>query len=294
MPAAAAPKPRDGVLDAIDFAVDQLGIRTFAELDMGQALGERAFYAIDRPSVREGVLADARPTRARDQLLTTIERAAERPGLRVVDGDVFDPVTISEIGQVDAILMFNVLLHMVAPDWERALELYAPLASCFVIGNPQWRAGGRSIRLIELGRERFLETVPPSAAHQDLFEHLDEWRPAEGRAHRDSRTAWQWGITDDGLLAKMHELGFELEYERSLGPFPRAPSFEGKAFVFRRVVQAGAGAGVADLRARLAAAEQERDEWRERHAALEQTLADVLGSRSWRLTKPLRALRRRP
>jgi hypothetical protein len=41
-----------------------------------------------------------------------------------------------------------------------------------------------------------------------------------------------------------------------------------------------------ELKRRLAAAERERDEWRAR-------FEDVVQSRSWRLTEPLRALKRR-
>jgi hypothetical protein len=283
---------RKGTLDAIDFAVERLGVESFADLDMGRTYGEHAFYAIDKPTVREGVLADARPTRAQDQLLTAIEQAADRQGMRIVDGDAFDPATIAEIGQVDAVLMFNVLLHMVAPDWGRALELYTPSASCFVIANPQWRDGGNTIRLIDLGRERFLEAVTTSPAHDELFDHLDDWYPAQQRAQRDSRTVWQWGITDADLEAKLRELGFGLDYEQSLGPVPGAPAFENKTFVFSRVT-GGSGSAVADLESRLAAVERERDELQARRDDLERTLADVLGSRSWRLTKPLRALKRR-
>ena len=295
-PVETANTSQKGTLDAIDFAVEQLGIESFADLDMGREYGEHAFYAIETPTVREGVLADARPTRARDQLLTAIERAAEHPGMRVVDGDVLDPATINEIGQVDAVLMVNLLLHMVAPDWGRVLELYAPYTGCFVIANPQW-PGDATIRLVDLGRERFLDAVPPSASHQELFDHLDEWYPAQQRAYRDSRSVWQWGITDTDLAAKLDELGFGLAYERSLGPFPGADAFENKVFVFSRSERPGVNGvserKLAELRARLTAVERERDELRARHDRIEHTLAELLGSRSWRLTKPLRALRRR-
>ena len=303
-PVQAARAPRRGTFEAIDFAVDELGLESFADLDMGQVYGEHAFYVIDKPAVREAVLADARPTRPRHDLLSAIEQAADHPGMRVVDGDILDPVTIAEIGQVDAVLMFNVLLPMVAPDWDRVLELFAPTTSCFVIANPQWQEGERTIRLIELGRERFLEAVPPTAGHQELFDHLDEWYPAQQRTHRDSRTVWQWGITDTDLEAKLAALGFGLAYERSLGPFPGAPTFENKAFVFSRSAERSAAAAdsataVANSRSKLAAVERERDELRERNAELERerdelkrALSDVVASRSWRLTKPLRALKR--
>jgi hypothetical protein len=302
--------PQTGMLEAIDFAVDELGIQSFAELDFDLTLGKHALYTIDKPAVQKGVLVDLRPSRARDQLLTVLEHAAERPGMRVVEGRAFDATTIDEVGEVDAILLFNLLLHTVAPDWDRVLELYAPSTSCFVIGNPQWAEGERTTRLIDLGRERFLETVPPSGPNRDLFDNLDEWIPSQQRARRDSLAAWQWGITDAELRARLDELGFGLDYEWSLGRFPGADGFVNKTFVFSRPefsqaasrprpraspavssspamnTQAKENAELAELKRRLTGVERERDEWKAR-------FEDVVHSSSWRLTEPLRALKRR-
>ena len=225
--------PASPRLEAIDFAVDELGIQSFADLDMGP-LGRHAFYAMDKPTVRQGVLADARRSRPRDQLVSAIEHAAERPGMRIVDGDVFDPATVAEIGNVDGVFMFNLLLHTVAPDWDRVLELYAPTTRCLVIANPQWQEGEQTVRLIDLGRERFLEAVPASERHRLLFDRLDEWHSGEGRPHRDAMSIWQWGITDVGLTERLEALGFRLVYDRHHGPFPGAAGFVSKTFVFRR------------------------------------------------------------
>ena len=283
-------------MDAIDFAVREVGITSFADLDAGATYGEHALYAMGQPTVRAGVLADARTARARGQLLDVIEHAAERPGLRVVDGDALDRDTIAEIGAVDAVFLFNVLLHAVAPDWDRVLEVYAAATSCFVIANPQWRVGAETVRLIELGRHRYLETVPSSAANRDLFERLDEWSSAEQRPTRDSRTVWQWGITDTDLKAKLEELGFGVDLERSHGDVTGAEAFESKTFVFSRR-DAGDNAREAtgdldELRRSLATAEHERDELRRRADDLERTLEDMVESSSWKLTKPLRAAKR--
>lgn len=233
-PSPVATSPAKGALEAIDFAVAELGIRSFASLDNTPAFGRHAFYAIDKPTVQQGVLADLQPTRPRDQLLSAIELAAERPGLRVVDGHALHPQTIAEIGAVDAVLLINVLLHTVAPDWDQVLELYAPSASCFVIANPQWQEGERTVRLVDLGREGFLETVPPSTGHAALFDRLDEWYPPQQRPYRDASNVWQWAITDSDLKAKQAGLGFTLAHERDLGQFPRAERFRNKAFVFGR------------------------------------------------------------
>ena len=110
-------------------------------------------------------------------------------------------------------------LGMVDPDWDQVLELYAPATSSFVIANPQWERGETTVRLIDLGRERYLEAVPPGEATPELFDRLDEWHRGPAAAvSRHANHVWQWGITDADLVAKMDELGFSLEQEWSLNP----------------------------------------------------------------------------
>jgi hypothetical protein len=219
---------------AIDYAVEQLGIESFASLEHGMGYGQYAFYTIDKPSVQRGALVDLSPRRAGDQVLNVIEQASARPGMEVLDTNFADPDTVTDLGQVDAILLFDVLVGMVDPDWDQVLELYAPATSSFVIANPQWEASETTVRLIDLGREKYLEAVPPTTFHTELFDRLDEWYPGQHRPYRDARGIWQWGITDADLVAKLEELGFSLEREWSLNPPVQTRGFLNKAFVFRR------------------------------------------------------------
>lgn len=223
-----------GKARAIDYAVDQLGIESFASLEIADAYGQYAFYAIDKPSIKRGVLVDVRAWRPRDHVLSAIEQAAERPGMEVIDASFSDSETVTEVGQVDAILLFDVLLRMVDPDWDQVLELYAPATSSFVITNPQWEGGETTLRLIDLGREGYLEAVPPWGVHRELFDQLDEWHQGQQRRYRDSSHVWQWGITDADLRAKMEALGFSLEQEWSLDPPPETEGFVNRTFVFTR------------------------------------------------------------
>src|SRR5829696_2678373 len=164
--AGAQPKaPHPGKAPAIDYAVEELGIESFASLEFDGIFGEWAFYTIDKPTIQHGALVDARARRARAHLLSAIELAAERPGMRVLDRAFSDPRTVSEIGEVDAILLFDVLHHMVDPAWDQVLDLYAPVTSSFVIANPQCERGETTVRLIDLGREQYLEAVPPTESH---------------------------------------------------------------------------------------------------------------------------------
>jgi hypothetical protein len=222
-------------LDAIDFAVSELGIESFASLDNGVTYGEQALYAIAKPELRAGVLADVRLTRPRDQLLNMLELAAQWPGLRVVGGDAVTEHAADEIGEVDAVFFLNVLLHAVAPDWDAVLATYAPRTDCFVVGQPQWVASSETVRLHELARETYIEVMPDSIAKSGVFDRLDEWYPAQQRPLRDARTLWQWGITDAALEARLDGLGFALAHRIDHGTLPGTTAFINRTFVFRRI-----------------------------------------------------------
>jgi hypothetical protein len=227
----AAPPP--GKARAIDYAVDELGIESFASLEIANAYGQFAFYAIDKPNVERGVLIDVRASRPRDHLLSAIEQAAERPGMEVLDSSFSKPETVAEVGQVDAILLFDVLMRMVDPDWDQVLELYAPATSSFVITNPQWE-GDTTVRLIDLGRERYAEAVPPWDVHRELFDRLDDWLEGQERRYRDSNHVWQWGITEAELGTTMERLGFSLQREWTFDSPPETEGFVNRTFVFSR------------------------------------------------------------
>jgi hypothetical protein len=232
-PPAPAPLPRRK-LEAIDYAVEELGIESFANLIVGPAGDRYAYYTIEKPTVQRGAVVEVRARRSRDRLLTAIEQAAERPGLRILELGLTDPGAVAAIGEVDAILLLDVLVRMVDPDWDRVLELCAPATGCFVIANPQWEGGGETVRLIDLGRERFVEVVPSWRPHRELFDRLDDLNAAEQRSYRDSHGVWQWGITDADLETKMDELGFSLEREQTLKPPQGSDGFVNKTFVFNR------------------------------------------------------------
>ncbi len=243
-PAGAQSKaPHPGKARAIDYAVEQLGIESFASLEFDGIFGEWAFYTIDKPTVQHGALVDARARRARAHLLSAVEVAAEHPGMRVLDRAFSDPRTVSEIGQVDAILLLDVLHHMVDPDWDQVLDLYAPITSTFVIANPQWERSETTVRLIDLGREQFLDAVPPTESHTELFDRLDDLHKGQQRPFRDGTHVWQWGITDADLKAKLGELDFSLQNEWELGRLPQAEGFVNKVFVFSRSGRPAAGGG---------------------------------------------------
>lgn len=215
-------------LDAIDFAVDDLGVRSFADLGgIGAVYGQYAFHAIDRPNVARGVLVDLET----DEWMRA--ETARRPGLELVRANFGAAETAARVGPVDAVFLFDVLLHQVAPDWDDVIAAYAPLTSCFVVGNPQWE-GERTTRLIELGRRGYLAVVPDTARHRELFDRLEETFAHFGRPFRDCPHVWQWGITDSDLTATMERHGFGVVREETQHPFWGASAFVNKTFVFSR------------------------------------------------------------
>ncbi|HEX6460188.1 MAG TPA: glycosyltransferase [Thermoleophilaceae bacterium] len=222
-----------GMKLALDYAIEELAIESFASLEIGPACGQVAFYTIAKPGVREGALIDAGFARSGDSILSAVELAAEHPGMRVLEGTVSEPATVAELAQVDAILICDVLVRLVDPDWDELLERYAPATSAFVIANPQWDRGDETIRLIELGEEEYLKSVPPWPGTHGLFNRLDKWDSTQARRHRDGSTVFQWGITDADLVAKMSELGFSLDRDWTLNRPPHTDGFVNKAFVFR-------------------------------------------------------------
>src|SRR4029079_4731018 len=116
----------------------------------------------------------------------------------------------------------------------------AKQARCVLIYNQQWTATRRSVRLVDLGEQEFFRNAPndrESTFCRDLFPKLYEACETEStnwgsRAHRDVSTIWQWGITDDDLIAEMKRHGFTLAFYQNHGRTWELPNFEDHAFLF--------------------------------------------------------------
>jgi hypothetical protein len=219
-------------LDCIDFALARMRVSTFA--DLGGVWGVEAgysFYALDH-GASAGVLVDTHFTD------TVVGKAASYPKLRLIRGNFGDEAVANEVGPVDAVFLFDTLLHQIAPDWDRVLELYARQARCFLIYNQQWVGRGRRLRLLDLGEDEYFRNVPHArdeGPYAGLFAKLDTPHPDHGgRRWRDVHHIWQWGITDADLLDKMQDLGYRFRLFANGGPFGQLENFENHAFVFNR------------------------------------------------------------
>jgi hypothetical protein len=225
----AARRMRRAKFDLIDRACDEHGARSIAELGgCWRVDGDYLFRAVEHHGIDRAVEVDTHPTEGFKR------RAAEHPQVELVEGNFGTPEAAERVGEVDAVVFFDVLLHQVAPDWDEVLAMYAPHTRVFVILNQQWTRGEKTIRLHDLGRDEYLRNVPERDFHLSVVDKLDEIHPVHERPWRDVHHIWQWGITDADLEAKAAELGFSRVFYEDIGRFPGLENFRNRGFIFVR------------------------------------------------------------
>jgi hypothetical protein len=225
-------KLHQGKRALIDHAFRTLGARTFADLGgVWGVEGGYTFYALEHHPVEAATLVDTHVT------AEVAERATRHPQLRIVRGNFGSEAVAAQVGEVDAVFLFDVLLHQVRPDWDEVLALYASRARHLLIFNQQWVGPGSRVRLLDLGEPEYFRNVPHQRSeptYAALFSKLDEIHPDYDRPWRDVHHIWQWGITDDDLIARAEALGFTLGRTENHGRFGHLKNFENHSFVFSR------------------------------------------------------------
>jgi hypothetical protein len=229
-------RQRRGKRRLIDFACERLGIKSFADLGGVWGVdGEYTFYAMETHKIETAFLVDITFTEA------LLQRKQKYPGLKIISGNFGDTGVARQIEDVDAVILFDVLLHQVNPDWDNILEIYASRTKSFLIFNPQFIASNRTVRLLDLGEDKYFMNIPHTKdeePYKTVFEKMYEIHPRpqyqQRRIYRDIHDIWQWGIIDEDLIAKMKSLGFSLQYFRNHGKFNKLANFENHAFAFGR------------------------------------------------------------
>ncbi len=218
----------------IDFTFYRTRPRPHSVADLGGMWavdGAYTFYTLDTYDVEKAVLVDT------NLLDSVIERAQQYPHLTTLRGNFGEPSVIEQVGAVDVVFLFDILLHQVSPDWDEILDIYAPNARYVAILNQQFTGSKSTVRLLDLGPEEYFKNVPRDpmdGPYRDLFGKLDEIHPEHNRPWRDVHNIWQWGITDDDLIEKMRGLGFKMQYFINWGRFQSLEHFEHHAFVFQK------------------------------------------------------------
>ncbi len=216
----------------IDYAFNNPDLHLQSLADLGGVWkidGAYTFYALDRYRIKQACLVDTNfSNRVKN-------KSIKYPGLVLINDNFGQESVINRIKSVDAVLMFDILLHQVKPDWNEILEMYSKISKVILIYNQQYTAAERTVRLLDLGKEKYLELLPfarKRPLYEELFNKLDEINPEHNRPWRDIHNVWQWGITDLDLKEVMTRLGFELKYYKNDGPFSNLEHFENHAFVF--------------------------------------------------------------
>ncbi len=192
--------------------------------------GAYSFYTIQKHHVDRVIQVDTELTQKYLDSCKTFNQITS------LEMNFADANTVSKIQNVDAIYLFDVLLHQVDPDWNEVLELYSDKTKYFVIFNQMFNKTDKTIRLLDLGFDEYFQHVPFERDHplsQNVINKTYELNPDHGKIWRDIHHIFQWGITVNDLIDKMKELNFELLYNEFLGKFSYSDSFDDHAFIFK-------------------------------------------------------------
>lgn len=235
-PRAAASSLNPHKKELIDFAYARLGMRSFADLGaVWNVAGGYSFYAMEQHGITQAALVDTDITPA------VRERQIQHPGLRIIQGNFGDASIAREIGSVDAVFLFDTLLHQVNPNWDQILKMYSSVAKIWIIFNQQYTDRFTTTRLLDLGRDEYFRNVPHTPdeeLYRTCFQDLDAIDPKHGRPYRDIHSIWQWAMVDADLIACANDLGFRLRFYKNCGQFGQLANVENHAFVFSTSIPA--------------------------------------------------------
>ncbi|MEM6662231.1 MAG: hypothetical protein AAF666_08640 [Pseudomonadota bacterium] len=218
-------------------AFEKYRVRSFA--DLGACWGVNAGYSYQAMmsfNIEKAYVVDTHVTNIAKQ------RAKLYPNLQFVTGEIGYKDTVDQIPGVDAIIMYDMLVHQANPNWDQIIDMYAPKTRVFIIYNQQWTGSEKTQRLIDLGKEAYLKNTPGGTNDagvrvdkriDELFDNLDKKHPLFDKKYRDAHNYWQWGITDADLIDAMWRNNFKLEWMKNFGNFyGPLPNFENHGFFF--------------------------------------------------------------
>lgn len=215
-----------GKIKLIDFCFkDSKNISSFADLGGVWGVdGGYTFHILSNYYIKKAYLFDLHISEI------VFSKAINYPQLKLYELDFGSDEAVSKISNVDVILLFDVLLHQVNPDWDEVLAKYAPKTNYFVTYNPQFDAE-KTVRLLDLGKEEYFKQIPHKPTDTHHYGLLFTDRDGEVR---NSRSIWQWGITDDDLRNVMKKLNFKEIHFFVDRPWGKS-KFTSKGFIFKKV-----------------------------------------------------------
>lgn len=222
----------------------ELVLKAFAEnkvtsfADLGACWGVNAAYTIAAllcNQISRAYVVDTHPT---PLAMKRLEAFGEK--VKFVKGEFGFPETYKQVEKLDAVILFDVLLHQANPHWDEILAMYAEKARVIVIYNQNF-VGPKTLRLTDLDAARYASIVPKRQSERDqqipatvkhLFDNLDQQFPGSAKTYRDAHHHGQWAITDPDLVSVMHKLNFRKTFFKDYGPFHRSKFFRNMGYVF--------------------------------------------------------------
>jgi glycosyltransferase involved in cell wall biosynthesis len=157
--------------------------------------------------------------------------------VRIIKDDFGNKDVPSKIGKVDVIILFDVLLHQVSPNWDEIIKMYAPYTDTFVIYNPQYKSD-KTVRLMDLSKEEYYNIVPineeANLIIDEVFDKKDEINPSHKKPWKDIHNVWQWGITDEDIIKTMKRCGFKQTFHENYGSWNCHKYFDACGFIFNK------------------------------------------------------------
>lgn len=212
-------------------ALRRYEIRSLADLGGCWGVnGAHTFEAMAAGTLDRAVIVDGHIT------ALTRQRAEGRTELELVEAPLGVETTVEAVGGVDAAIMFDILLHQVAPDWDEFLARYAPRVDTLIIYNQGW-LGPATIRFPDFTLEEYLDRVfhADAARIRQWYAKHGELNAEQGKPWRDAHNFWQWGITQADLVGCLWRLGYRVDLLRNDGVFNRRfPEIEALGLIARK------------------------------------------------------------
>lgn len=247
-------QPKAEKLELLDTAYELTDFRSFADLGACWGVdGAYTFHAADLcgNELERAVIVDGKVTPL------TRERAKEHSRVELVQALLGSQQALDAVGEVDALIMYDILLHQVKPDWDRFLLNWLPHTNVLIVFNQNWLKTARTIRFVDRGLDWYYRNVYVWEDDWNSRARLQAWfdkhhqRDADGRLERDNHWYWQFGIRPLELVRLLAKNGFELVYmKRHRHAFGRSrPWIVNDGLIFQRAAYPERG-----LRGRLRAA----------------------------------------
>lgn len=158
-----------------------------------------------------------------DQHITpmTRQRAEALPKINLVKAMLGSAEAREAVGKVDALIMYDILLHQVSPDWDQFITSWLPHTEMLIIYNQNWLKSDKTIRFIENGLDWFKDNVVyvDEKSLENWFVEHDKFDENQKKLRRDVHNFWQWGITPNDMINLMVKNGFDLLFMKRFGTF---------------------------------------------------------------------------